>query len=323
MQMPAQVFNFAGQTRLDTYAIEIDFGSYDDLTINGMRLMMEAIRRQVAGFATWQRRRPVGRPAADERVLLTGVLLMEAFSTSFREAEGLLGMHRQYFGIEAVPDHSVLCRWQGTARCTKVMDRFFQHVLASLPQREVIVSTDATGYSSRKRGWRETKHAARAKEKWTKANVAIGVDEFLVLSYHLSGSDVHESQTFEEVWDQLPENVEPIQSLADSAYCSEKCLAVARRHGATPFHRIKSNARNFSRPCTNYQKQVNFARHWPNRYRAFLAKRAHSETVFSMIGSLFGYRLRCRNSENRRNEVRIKFVIFNIFQLARRESWWS
>ncbi|MEI6795304.1 MAG: hypothetical protein WCK39_00415 [Methanomassiliicoccales archaeon] len=49
----------------------------------------------------------------------------------------------------------------------------------------------------------------------------------------------------------------------------------------------KSNARNFSKPCTNNRKQVDFARLWPNRYRAFLARRDHSETVFSMVGSLF------------------------------------
>lgn len=106
-----------------------------------MRLMMEAVLRPVAGFATWQRRRPVGRPAADERVLPTSILLMGAFNVSFRETEGLLEKHRQYFGIEVVPDHSVLCRWQGTPRCAKVSDRFFQHVLTPLPRCKAIVST--------------------------------------------------------------------------------------------------------------------------------------------------------------------------------------
>jgi len=52
----------------------------------------------------------------------------------------------------------------------------------------------------------------------------IDVDSFFVLGYSLTKSNVHENQMFEAVWDDLPDNVIPERSLADSTYNGEKCL---------------------------------------------------------------------------------------------------
>jgi len=188
---------------------------------------------------------------------------------------------------------------------------------------KAVVCTDATGYSSRKRGWHETPHASRATHDWVKANVIIEVDEFIILAYHLSRSNVHESQTFGDVWDKLPEKVIPVHSLADSAYVGNDCLAVARQHGATPLHKIKKNVKNFKNPETAYEKLTNFAHHWPKRFAELTVKRGHSETVFSMIGTLLGHRLRCRKKASRKNEVQVKFCLFNMIQLATKKEFWS
>ena len=204
-----------------------------------------------------------------------------------------------------------------------MLERFFRHIVAALPKRSAVVATDATGYSGRKRGWQETKYAQRVIEDWVKVHAAIEVDEFIVLSYKLTDSSVHDSQMFEGVWNGLPENIRPIRSLADSAYHGEKCLATARQHGATPLHKIKKNARDYEEPRTLYQKMVNFAHHWPQRFAVSAAKRNHAETVFSMIGVLLGYRLRYRSKNGRRNEVRVKLALFNLIQLAMRKELWS
>ena len=94
-------------------------------------------------------------------------------------------------------------------------------------------------------------------------------------------------------------------------------------HEATSLRGIKKNARDFERPKNLNQKLVNFAHHWPKRFAALTAKRAHSETVFIMIDALLGYRLRCRTKAGRRNEVRIMFCLFNLVQLAMRKEFWS
>ncbi|HSV42147.1 MAG TPA: transposase [Methanomassiliicoccales archaeon] len=144
-----------------------------------------------------------------------------------------------------------------------------------------------------------------------------------MLAYHPSNSNVHESQTFQAVWDRLSDNVIPIRSLADSAYVGNSCLAVDRQHGAIPLHKIKKNAKDFKEPETFYQKLVNFAHHWPKRFAALTTKRAHTETVFIMIDALLNFRLRCRTKAGRRNEVRVKFCLFNLIQLAMRKEFCS
>ena len=149
------------------------------------------------------------------------------------------------------------------------------------------------------------------------------MDEFIILAYYLSDSDVHGSQTFQDVWDRLPDNIIPIRNLADSAYVSNDYLAVARQHGAAPLHKIKKNANDFEEPETFYQKLVNFAHHWPKRFAALTAKRSLSETVFSMIDALLGHRLRCRTKVGRRNDVRIKFRLFDLIQLTMRKEFRS
>ena len=202
--IPRSVFNFSGQTGLDTFSIEVeklsvDFDRYDDLAVHGLRLAMEAIRLHADEFSFWQRRRSVGRPAYEERVVLIGFLVQQLLDLTFRETEGMLAMMQEYYSIETVPDHSTLCRKIQSHRFAVVLDRFFQHIVSDLPTRKAVVSTDATGYSGRKRGWRDTSHADRAAQDWVKANVIVEVDEFIVLAFHLFDSDLHESQTFEDV----------------------------------------------------------------------------------------------------------------------------
>jgi hypothetical protein len=96
-----------------------------------------------------------------------------------------------------------------------VLDRFFQYILSDLLTRNVIASTDATGYSERKQGWREATHVNPATQDWTKTNVIIEVDEFIIMAYFLSSSDVYEPQTFQGVWNNLPQNDIPVRCLAD------------------------------------------------------------------------------------------------------------
>lgn len=328
VEMPSDVFKFSGQVHLDTFALDlesvtVDLDRYDDVAINGLRLSLEAIRKRTDSFAYWQRRCRTGRPPYEERTLLVAFLVQQLLGLTFRETEGVLAMVRSYYRLERVPDHSTLSRKLSSRRWTTVLERFFLHLVNELPKRSSAVATDATGYSGRKRGWRETKHAQRAIEDWVKVHAAIEVDEFLVLSYSLTRSNVHDSQMFAEVWDKLPSNVTPRRSLADSAYFGNDCLAAARQHGATPLHGIKKNARNFERPSNFYQKLVNFAHHWPNRFAALYAKRAHAETVFSMISTLLGHRLRCRSKRGRKNEVRVKLALFDLIQLALRKEFWS
>jgi len=318
VKMPCEIFNFSGQSSIETYAIDIaEMRSYDDVSVDCTRLCFEAIRKLSNDFSCWQHRARTGRPPVEERTLLIAFLVRQHFNATFRNTEGMLRQLSTYFDIDIVPDHTSLSRKNKERRWLTVWRRFHSYVLSLLPKRKVIIATDSTGYSGRNDSWRETGYGIRAIQDWVKVHAAIEVDSFLVLSYSLSKSKVHESRRFGRVWDALPDNVIPKRSLADAAYTGEACLQAALSHGATPYHGIKKNARFFKHPETAYERMTNFAAHWPNRYAEMYGKRNHAESTFSAIVRLLGHRLRCRSKIGRMNEVQAKLSMYNISVLAK------
>jgi len=315
-----EVFRFSGQSSIDSWSLRDHLVSscarYSKWLVADLHLTMQRIKELADAFPFWQLIKRTGRPAVRERDLLIAFLVRQLFNATFRQLQALLELLSEYFHLDKVPQHTVLSRKNRSARWTTIWQRFHDFVVASLPRRSVVVATDATGFSGRKRPWREVDHDLKAAQDWVKTHAAIETDSFMVLSYSLTRSNVHDGQMFAEVWDRLPSNVSPKRSLADSAYHGESCLLAARQHGATPLHGIKKNARHFAKPETLYQKMASFWQHWPNRAAALFGKRNHAETVFSMIGGRFGHRLRCRSAAGRNNEVRSKIAAHNIRMLA-------
>jgi len=319
--MPDKIFNFSGQTNFDTWKLKevlekAGWSAYSEWLVDELPFCLQGIRDLAEAFPFWQRRKQTGRPSLSEKVLLVGFMVRQIFGATFRATEGILKMFREYLGFSSIPDFSVFSKKNSSKRWYTIWQRFHKFVLEQLPKRKVVVATDSTGYSGRKRSWRETPHAKRAAENWIKVHAAIEVDSFLVLSYRFTKSDVHESQMFESVWRDLPRNAVPVRSLADSAYTGEACIQVARNAGAVAFHDVKCNAIYINKPINGYQKLVNFARHWPNRFKQLYGKRVHVETTFSMIGEGMGYRIRCRTKTGRKNEVQSKICTHNFRVLA-------
>lgn len=315
------VFKFSGQTNVDTWSLNDEpavsaLARYSRWLINDLPLSLQRIRDLADSFPFWQRRKQTGRPPADERDLLIGFLLRQFFDLTFRQTQGLMECFKDYFGFQKIPSHTLLSKKNQSKRWHHLWKRFHRFIMDGLFRRKAIITTDASGFSGRRRTWKETPHAIRAVEDWVKVHAAIETDDFFVLNYELTKSNVHDSQMFDDVWDDVPNNIIPIRSLADAAYHGENCLQVALKHGATPIHGIKINAVYRRYPETAYQRMVSFFTHWPNRYKSLYGKRNHAETAFGMMKSRFGYRIRCRSKIGRKNEVHSKINAHNIRMLA-------
>jgi transposase len=322
------IFKFSGQTEMDTWILKEKSAvsataRYSKWLVQDFHLSMQRIREIVDSFPFWQHRKRTGRPPVRERELMIGYLLRQYFNLTFRQTQGLMECFKEYFRFQSIPTHTVLSRLNRTHRWNHIWKRFHRFVLDGLHRRKAIIATDASGFSGRKQGWKETPYDHRANQDWVKVHSAIEVDTFLVLNYVFTKSNVHDSQVFDEVWNNIPTNVIPTRSLADAAYNGEKCLQTALAHGATPIHGIKKNAVYLSYPETAHQKLVNFKTHWPNRYQSLYGKRNHAETTFSMIQSRFGYRIRCRSKMGRKNEVHSKINAHNIRMLAWLDFQWN
>jgi hypothetical protein len=199
------VFKFSGQSWLDTWSLrnafeELGWASYSEWLVDELPFCLQKIRDLADGFPFWQHRKSTGRPAMPERVLLIGFLVKEFFRATFRQAESLLWLFREYFRLDWIPDHTVLSRKNRSKRWTKLWQRFHKYLLKLLPERECVVATDATGYSGRKQHWRDVPYEVRACQDWVKVHAAVENETFFILSYTITESNVHESQQFEQVW---------------------------------------------------------------------------------------------------------------------------
>jgi transposase len=292
------------------------FSVYSNWLVQELHLTMQRVRDLADSFPFYQRRKDTGRPPASERDLMVCYLVRQIFNATFRQTQGLLNYLADYFDIQTIPDHTVLSKYNRSQRWLRIWQRFHEFVMATLPKRKVVIATDATGFSGRKRPWREWPHAAKANQNWVKMHTAIETETFYILSYQLTESNVHDSQMFEQVWQHLPSNVEPTMSLADSAYNGNLVIETAWKHGAWPLHGIKKNAVYRRSPKNAYQRMVQFFFNFPRTYATFYGKRNHAEAAFSMLGNRFGYRIRARSKIGRKNEVQCKVVCYNIRMLA-------
>lgn len=319
--IPYEVFSFSGQTDFDTWNLRNTFedfgpGVYSDWLVDELPFCLQRIKDLVYAFPLWQHHARTGRPPAKERYLMIGYLIKQFFQATYRQTKAWLYLLKDFFGIQKVPDHTTLSLKNRTKRWSVIWKRFHKYVLSFLPKRTTPVATDATGFSSRKAGWNETAYAVRANQDWVKVHATVEPNTFFILSYAFTESNIHESQMFETVWDDLHSTVIPSRSLADGAYAGNICAEIALKHGATPHHKVKGNAVHYPFPENAYQKMANFQIHWPNRFKYIYGDRNHSETAFSMIGSRFGHRIRCRTKIGRKNEIQSKINAHNIRALA-------
>jgi len=56
--IPGEIFNFTGQAKVDTFAIDLDSllseqREYDEVMVNKSRLSLKAIRKDAVEFAYW------------------------------------------------------------------------------------------------------------------------------------------------------------------------------------------------------------------------------------------------------------------------------
>jgi hypothetical protein len=196
MDIQEAIFKFSGQTELDTWELtDKAFVSvaarYSQWLVKNFHLSMQKIREVVDSFPFWQRRKSTGRWPVPERDLMVGYLLSQFFDQGFRQTQGLLECFKDYFRLQIVPTHTVLSRHNRTRRWNHIWKRFHRFVLDGLPRRKAIIATDATGFSGRKRGWKDTPYDHRANQNWVKVHAAIEVDTFLILNYEFTESNVH------------------------------------------------------------------------------------------------------------------------------------
>lgn len=320
----ASALVFEGQSALDAWTFSqriraAGWSRYDAFLSQEPELFLCRLRELVNEFPTWQRRARTGRPAADERIVLAGLVLRQYLRATFRQVESYLRIVREFMGFPWTYDATTLSLKNRQPRFTHLFERFHGWILRRLGRRKGIIATDATGYAGRKQVWSQTDYGLRATGDFLKSHAAVMVPQQLYVASIQSAPNLHDSQAFAEVWELIPGYIKPTRSLADSAYAGSACLRAARQRGAVPMHAIKKNAKWHRQPGSDYEKMVRFQRTFPKRAKALLGQRSMVETTFQTTKNRFGDQLRCRTQTGRLNEIRTKQIAHNIRTILGRQ----
>lgn len=291
------------------------WGRYDAWLSHEPELVAQGIWQAINAFPTYQRTAATGRPPVDEHIVLYALVMKQFLGGSYRWIESQLRLLHRAGIVPATLDEATFRKRNTRTRWTHLLKRFFAWILGRLPSGDVVVATDATGYSGRGERWRHTEHEFRAAAHWVKDHNAVAVPTQLYLAGVQTPGRVHDSKCFEAVWARLPQHLRPIRSLGDKAYAGQHCAEVARAHGAAPIHHVKVNARWRRKPSNDYEAMVRFQRQFPNRARALRAPRANVEATYSTTKRRLGASVRCRNPRAQKNEIIAKKIGHNLRRL--------
>ena len=151
VSIPSEVFNFTGQSTIDTWALKNNFSdmgwsAYEQWMADEFILSMQKIKELADSFPFWQRVKDTGRKPIKERDLLIAFLLRQFFDTTFRLLVGYMKIFEEYFQFEMIPHHSVMSRYNRSKRILSAINIRRQHmtswcIFSSIFQRGSMMDT--------------------------------------------------------------------------------------------------------------------------------------------------------------------------------------
>jgi transposase len=147
---------------------------------------------------------------------------------------------------------------------------------------------------------------------WVKLHLMCGVKTHVVTSVEVSRATANDSPYFKPSLQQTAKAGFNMQEVsADKGYISMKNLQTTLDHGAMPFIPFKSNAQA-DRGTDVWSKMFFYYNYKREEFLAHYHKRSNVESVFQMIKSKFGERLRSKSETAQVNEALTKVLAHNL-----------
>lgn len=238
------------------------------------------------------------------------------FATDLREAHA-----RGY--LAKLPHYNSVFRYLESEALTPYLYELIN--LSSLPLKSVETdfAVDSSGFSTGQfMRWFDVKYGEKEDRRaWLKLHLMCGVKTHVVTSVQVTDGYVNDYHQFKPLVEQTARNgFQMAEVSADKAYLGADNLLTTLRHGARPYIPFKSNSIAQSNYHTAKSTVWTKMYHYFNLHREeFLQhyhKRSNVETVFSMIKSKFGQRLRSKSLTAQINEALCKVLCHNLCVLV-------
>jgi len=242
----------------------------------------------------------VGRPYKfPESYVQFAALWYEFFNLPYRQLEGAL----KKLG-ELVPELQA-------SDYTSLWHRF-KDLELEIPETEnkVTAAVDATGVKVSNRGeWLRKYHKGK-RRGWIKVHVAVDVENKELLSVEVTDERTGDSEVFED----LVEDLDLDDCLADGAYDAEKVFEFLEEKGVDPPPGVKlrKNAKTGLSPRGKAAKEFQELGYEEWKKKHEYGKRWSVEGFFSAVKRCFGETVRAASPEGMIREVKRKFALYNL-----------
>lgn len=259
-----------------------------------------------------------GRP----RLAVADIIFSAAFKvystvSGRRFASDLREAHTRGF-LSRLPHYNSVFRYLEAEALTPYLHELIR--LSSLPLKSVETdfAVDSSGFSTGQfTRWFDVKYGEKEDHRvWLKLHLMCGVKTHVVTSVEVSDGHASDYNYFKPLVDDTARNGFTLKEVsADKAYLGAGNMLTTLRHGAIPYIPFKSNsvAQSGDTPkSTLWTRMFHYFNYHREEFLTHYHKRSNVETVFSMIKSKFGQRLRSKSLTAQVNEALCKVLCHNL-----------
>lgn len=239
--------------------------------------------------------------------------LKTVFSLPYRQLQGVLKKLSVYVpGLQSA-DYTTLWR---RIRATEFEIEQLEAESES-ESEDVIVAIDATGMKVTRRGdWIRKKW--KVKKGWIKVHIIINVKTKELLGFVVTDERVADSKEFKNLIEQAEYTLNGRKialALADGAHDNKDSFNHLKKKDITSGIKVRKNASTRARgssyraKCVRELKKIGY-KAWKKKY--FYGMRWASEGFFSAVKRMFGESIRATSVEGMIQEVKMKFLFYNI-----------
>jgi len=216
--------------------------------------------------------------------------------------------------ISKLPSYNSIFDYFQMESLTPYLRQLIAASATPLKSIETEFAVDSSGFSTTNYvRWFSVKYGGTEDwHDWVKMHLMCGVKTHVVTSVEISRATKHDSPFYKPLLQQTAKAGFNMQEIsADKGYISMKNLQTTIDHGAVPFIPFKSNTQP-DRGTDVWSKMFHFYNFKREEFLAHYHKRSNVESVFQMIKSKFGEKLRSKNETAQVNEALTKVLAHNL-----------
>jgi len=287
---------------------------YDEALVNRGRVIFHITKEAIEKWEKCQPSKKPGRPHFFNDIAIeTALVIQQTFRLPLRSVEGLLADILRTLGSSAKsPDYSTLSK-RGKALSISIRVRPWN-------DEPLHVVADSSGVKVYGEGeWKVRQHGTLKRRTWKKVHLGFDAKTGDIVAASITDNDVHDSEEFPGLLDQIPGDVQIDQSSNDGGYDTAACYDAIRKRGARAVTPPRKDAKIWRHGNTKgeaYPRDANLRRirqvgrgQW--KIESGYHRRSLAENGFFRYKTIFGDRVPARTAENQRTQLLLRCKILN------------